>query len=456
MDCDKCNRKETKNVTYREARVYLDKVSKYGSVLGLDTIRELLDELGNPQKELTFIHIAGTNGKGSVLSFTSTILSGAGLRTGRYVSPTVVSYLERIQVDGRWISEGEFTELVEEVQKAIVRMEADGKVSPTVFEIETAIAFLYFRNMRCDVVVLETGLGGALDATNIVRNTAVAVFAGISMDHMGVLGDTLEEIARSKAGIIKQGCAVVSARQEPEVRRVLEKRTREAGCPAVFAEPEKAVLTEESFRGQTFSYKDMKDIHIQLAGRYQILNAVTAWEVIRAWNRSRPGQAVSREAVYRGFEKAVWPGRFTCISEHPTFIVDGAHNEDAARILRESVERYFAGRKLIYIMGVFRDKEYEKIAVHMAPLASSVYTVDLPNRERSLDAETLKETVEHYCGGSVRAVGEIERAIALARAEAGEEDVILAFGSLSYLGQVMDCVKRMEAAEKKSFVEKEE
>lgn len=431
-------------MTYREARVYLDKVSKYGSVLGLDAIRELLNELGNPQDDLTFIHIAGTNGKGSVLSFTSTILSEAGLRTGRYVSPTVVSYLERIQVDGRWISEEDFTELVEEVQKAIVRMEADGKASPTVFEIETAIAFLYFRNMHCEVVVLETGLGGELDATNIVRNTAVAVFTSISRDHMGILGDTLEEIARNKAGIIKPGCGIVSARQEPEVKKVLKERAEQAGCESVFAKPEEAALIEESCLGQLFSYKDMEDIKIRLAGRYQILNAVTAWEVIRMWNRIRPEQTVSREAVYSGFAKAAWPGRFTCISERPVCIVDGAHNEDAARLLRETVERYFAGRRLIYIMGVFKDKEYEKIAEHMAPMASRIYTVNLPDNERTLDAETLKSAVEVYCDGTVQAVGDIEKAVELARADAGEKDVILAFGSLSYLGRVMDCMSKYE------------
>ena len=214
------------NVTYKEARVYLDEVSKYGSVLGLDTVRELLRELGDPQKDLRFIHVAGTNGKGSVLAFISTILSEAGIRTGRYISPTVVSYLERIQINGKWIPEEEFAELVEEIQKAIVRMEAKGFHSPTVFEIETAIAFLYFRKKQCGIVVLETGLGGKEDATNIVEHTLVSVFTPISRDHMGFLGDTLEAIAEHKAGIIKPGCIVVSAPQEPEVRSVLERAVR--------------------------------------------------------------------------------------------------------------------------------------------------------------------------------------------------------------------------------------
>ena len=225
-------------MTYKEARVYLDEVSKYGSVLGLDTIRGLLMELGNPQEDLKFIHIAGTNGKGSVLAFISSIFSESGFRTGRYISPTVVSYLERIQIDGEWIPEGEFAEYAEEVKKAVARMETKGMAHPTVFEIETAIAFLYFREKKCDYVVLETGLGGRLDATNIVENTAAAVFTSISRDHMGFLGDTLEEIAGEKAGIIKPGCVAISAAQEPEAADILRKRAESLGCEIVFARPE--------------------------------------------------------------------------------------------------------------------------------------------------------------------------------------------------------------------------
>lgn len=435
-------------MTYKEARVYLDEVSKYGSVLGLDTICSLLCELGNPQDELRFIHIAGTNGKGSVLAYTSTILSEAGLKTGRYVSPTVMSYLERIQVDGQWISEEIFAELVEKVQKAVARMEADGKGSPTVFEIETAIAFLYFQKMKCDVVVLETGLGGNLDATNVVEHTVIAVFTTISRDHMGFLGETLSEIAENKVGIIKQGCVVVSAPQKPEVREVLERKAKEYGCPFVYARPEKAVVLEEDYKGQIFSYQGMDAIRIGLAGRHQIVNAVTAWEVVHAWNsmameKEKSHDVVSEQVLRSGFEKTKWVGRFTCISENPVFIVDGAHNEDAAKRLRESVEAYFPGKKLTCIMGVFKDKEYEKIVKLMLPCVKKVYTVNLPDANRTLDAELLAKTLAEASGNSleVHAVGEIEQAVYAALQEAETDEVILAFGSLSYLGKVIETVR---------------
>lgn len=429
-------------MTYKEARVYLDNVSKYGSVLGLDTIRNLLNELGNPQDDLSFIHIAGTNGKGSVLAYLSSIFCAAGYRTGRYISPTVMGYLERIQIDGRWISEDVFAELVEEVQRAVARMEAEGKQSPTVFEIETAIAFLYFKRAHCDLIVLETGLGGALDATNIVSNVKAAVFTSISRDHMGVLGNTLEEIAANKAGIIKPGGLVISAPQEPEVQEVIKKYAEEKGCSLRFSQPEKIRIETETYRGQTFSYKEMRELSIRLAGRHQLLNAITAWETAQALG-------ISEEAIREGLQKAEWIGRFTTICEEPLFLVDGAHNVDAAKRLRESVETYFPGKRLICIMGVFRDKEYEAIVKIMMPLAKQVYTVDLPDTDRTLPAETLKQTWDEMlqkAGISVRvqAAGAVETAVKLAMADAKKEEIILAFGSLSYLGEVIRCAEMLQ------------
>ena len=369
------------------------------------------------------------------------ILSEAGYRIGRYVSPTVVSYLERIQVDAKWISEEKFAELTERVRNAIARLETAGEDLPTVFEIETAIAFLYFKEMKCDLVVLEAGLGGELDATNIIRNTVCAVFASISRDHLGVLGNTLAEIAENKAGIIKSGCAVVSARQKDSVSSILRSRAEKYGCSYVQAEPELAEVEKEDYHGIYFSYKEFRSLHTVMAGKNQIGNAAATLEVIRTLRQT--GYKIPGDAVKRGMERTQWPGRFSCIGEDPVFILDGAHNEDAALKLRESVEVYFPGRRLIGIMGVFKDKEYEKIVQTMGPLMSVIYAVDLPDEKRGLPSEKLAEVLEKYCPCVKRPdVSERQRAVDCAvqasLLEAGKEDVILAFGSLSYLQWVKD------------------
>lgn len=420
-------------MNYKEARSYLDKIAKSGSILGLESIQALLQELDNPQDALKFIHIAGTNGKGSILAYVSTILSEAGYRIGRYISPTIVSYRERIQIDGQWISKDDLTELTQRIQKAIEKMKEKGLESPTVFEVETAIAFLYFKKKKCDVVVLETGLGGSLDATNIVKNTEVAVFASISRDHMGFLGDTLGEIARNKAGIIKPGCCVVSTYQKPEVECELKKKAEQLQCPVLEVNPNQVEVFEETWEQQSFLFDDQK-ITIHMIGGFQRENAMTAYTVIKALRKR--GYVIDSDAVTRGFEKTQWIGRFTCIQKSPLFFVDGAHNEDAAQRLRETVESVLPNRRLVFIMGVFKDKEYKKIAQIMVPLATKVYTVNLPDENRTLDAQKLAIAVKPYCENVV-AVDEIEKAVDLALDEAKEDDVILAFGSLSYLGRII-------------------
>ncbi|MCI9341064.1 MAG: bifunctional folylpolyglutamate synthase/dihydrofolate synthase [Dorea sp.] len=425
-------------MTYKEARVYLDNLSKYGSVLGLGTIQKLLCELGNPQDDLKFIHIAGTNGKGSVLAYTSTILSKAGCKVGRYVSPTVISYLERIQVDGMWISEDAFARLTARVREAIARMESAGEKSPTVFEIETAIAFLYFKEQDCDLVVLECGLGGETDATNIVENTLVAVFTPISRDHTGILGDTPGEIAAVKAGIIKPGCIVVTSAQEPEVMQVLRDRAGQLDCPLHVTRQEQLEILDDRYLGQIISYKGTDSVYLPLAGAHQSENAMTALETIFALESL--GYPISKDAVRQGFQSTIWPGRFSCLRRDPLFFIDGAHNEAAAERLRENLENYFPGKRIHYIMGVFKDKDYEKIAGIMAPLACSVHTVDLPLKDRTLPATELASVMKEYCNPntSIHAEPDIESAVRNTLKEADKDDVILAFGSLSYLGQIMD------------------
>ncbi len=424
---------------YEEARVYLDHVSKYGSVLGLDSIKSLLGELGNPQKDLKFIHIAGTNGKGSILAGLSGILQCAGYRTGRYCSPTVMGYLERFQVDGQWMAEDELAPFVSQVKEAAERVEEKTNLTVTVFEMETAIAFLYFKKKQCDYVVLEAGMGGLLDATNVIENTILSVFASISMDHIGVLGNTLEEIAENKAGIIKPSCvAVVTAPQKPSVIRILQEKAKMCGCQVRVSHPENAKIKKESMDGQIFSYGEYKDIHLNLIGRYQIDNAATVLEAVKALNEN--GAEISEEAVRAGFAKVIWPGRFQVLGREPLMIADGAHNQDAALRLAENVRTYLAGRRIIGVMGVFKDKEYRKIAEIMASYLTKVYTIDLPNRERSLAKEELCQVLEKNGVQAEPAEG-IEEALAVAKADCRENDAVLIFGSLSYLGDVIRICK---------------
>ncbi len=419
---------------YREARVYLEELSKYGSVLGLESMKELLRRLGNPQDELRFLHISGTNGKGSVLAYLSTVLSEAGYRTGRYISPTLFSYRERIQVDGERIEKEALARHVTAIAEAIRGMEAEHKGSPTVFEVETALGFLYFKEKGCDIVVLETGLGGALDATNVIQTPVLEVIASISMDHMDVLGDTLEKIALQKAGIIKPGTSVVSAAQEPEAAQVLADVCAEKGCKLYVTEPEKISEVRYGCGKQSFSYKHWENMEISLAGSFQIFNACLALEAIDALKRE--GWEITEQQVREGMAKAQWKGRFTLISQKPAIVLDGAHNPAAARELRHSLELYFPGKKLHYIFGVFRDKDYRQVITLTAPLAEHIITIQTPGNPRALPAKELMEAVKQV-NPSVEAADSIGDAVEKSLKNAGEEDAVIIFGSLSFLGEAL-------------------
>lgn len=423
---------------YEEARVYLDQASKYGSVLGLESISALLDELDHPEDKLKFVHIAGTNGKGSILAFLAAILQAEGYKVGRYISPTVIDYLERFQINESYMSEETFAEIMEEVKVAVDRMLEKGHTSPTVFEIETAVAFLFFVKEKCDYVLLETGLGGRLDATNVVKNTLVSVFASISMDHMDVLGTTLEEIATEKAGIIKPWACTVSAPQEEVVEKVL---MAAALNRMKMVDVSEIHILKMNLEEQIFSYHEFEGMKIHLIGKHQIENAATALEAVVALRVQ--GTQISPEAVKKGLAQAKWPGRFQVLNSDPLIIADGAHNENAAKRLAENMETYLHGKKLVAVMGVFKDKEYRKMIQIMKPYLDYVYTINLPNRERTLEKEYLvKELMEQ--GIPAEAAASVEEALALAKEKVEKEQGILVFGSLSYLGEVIRLEGRIE------------
>lgn len=424
-------------MNYKEARVYLDEVSKYGSVLGLESMRELLHRLGDPQNELKFIHISGTNGKGSVLAYLSTILSGAGYRTGRYISPTLFSYRERIQVDGEYIEKESLACHVTAIAAAAEDMQKAGLPSPTVFEIETALAFLYFKEKRCDIVTLEVGCGGLLDATNVITTTLMEVIASISMDHTDLLGDTLAKIAAQKAGIIKPDTMVVSAQQKSEAAQVIENTCKEQHCTLQMVDESKISNVHYGAEGQTFSYKTWENVAISLAGSYQIKNAALALEGVEALRKL--GYALSDQQVREGLLHTAWRGRFTTLRRDPTVIIDGAHNPAAALELKESLERYFPGKTLYFVMGMFKDKDYAQVIDLTAPLARHIITVETPGNPRAMPARELAEAVGKV-NPSVEWADSVAHGVEKALAMAGKEDAVIVFGSLSFLGEAADAV----------------
>ena len=422
-------------MNYREAMEYVEQAGRRGIVPGLDNIRELAGRMGSPQEALTFVHVAGTNGKGSVSAFVEAVLRQGGYRVGRYFSPAVFDRRETVRVNGSCITKKAYCEYMERLKEACGRMEAEGRGHPTIFEIETVMAFLYFRDKECDLVVLETGMGGELDATNIVRNTSVAVITSISMDHMQFLGRTLTAIASHKAGIIKEGCHVVTLEQKGEVMEVIRQKAEALGCGLTAADPGKAAHVRYGLERQRFDYGGFERLEITLAGQYQIDNAVLAVEALKALGEK--GFPVKEKELREGLAQARWPGRFTIVGRKPYFILDGAHNEDAALRLAQSVECYFPGKRIIYIMGMLKDKEYGKVISATCSLAAHIITVGMPDNSRALSAYQLAgEAAKAH--GAVTAADSLEEAVEMAYLLAGKEGVILAFGSLSFMGRLME------------------
>ena len=424
---------------YDEALEYIEATGQYGIVPGLDSIKELCRRLDNPQDTLKFVHIAGTNGKGSTLSYISTILRCAGYRVGRYISPVIFEYRERIQVGKQMITKAALCEGMELIKGICDEMVSDGWHHPTPFEIETALAFWYFQQKQCDIVVLETGMGGLEDATNLITTTQVAVLASIGMDHMQFLGKTLDKIAAHKAGIIKEGCTVVSMVQKPEAMEVVSRMAEEKKSLLHIADSSKASNIKYGIEKQRFDYGEWKKLEITMAGKFQIDNAVLALETIKAL--SEKGYPVTETAIRKGLKETVWQGRFSLIGKKPLFIVDGAHNEDAAQKLADSIEFYFTNKRIIYIMGILKDKEYDKVIALTEKYADQIITVTPPENPRAMHAYELAKEIA-LVHPNVTAVDSLEEAVEMSYLLAGKDDVIIAFGSLSYLGRLINIVEK--------------
>lgn len=426
---------------YEEAIEYIEECNALGSVPGLDSIDRLTRTLGNPQDSLCIIHVAGTNGKGSVSSFVGNTLTVSGYKVGRYISPTIYDYRERFQINGRMITKKDLGELMGIVKEACGQITAEGNPHPTSFEIETALAFLYFQKKECDVVVLETGMGGTLDATNIIKKPLLCVLTSISMDHMQFLGETLAKIASNKCGIIKKNTTVVSTMQTKEAMKVVEDTCKEKEAKLLVVDDSKVSKLKSNLEKQTFYYKDEK-YEVSLLGSYQIENAVLAIEVLQ-WMAQNGYRKITLQKLQNGILSTQWKGRFSVIGRKPYFVVDGAHNVSAAEKLTESIRFYFTNRKIIYIMGMFRDKEYEKVVRITAPYAAQIITVATPGNPRALSALELATAIRGV-NPNVTTADSLEEAVEMSYLFADKDSVIIAFGSLSFLGQLMTIVEGNE------------
>ena len=402
---------------------------KFGSKLGLHNITELLHRLGDPQDKLTFIHIAGTNGKGSVAAMSARILECAGYKVGMFTSPYIYRFHERIQINGEEISDDALLACTQKVKDAIDDMVADGFAHPTEFEVVTAVGMLHFFHEKCDIVVLEVGMGGRLDATNVIKTPIVCAITSIHYDHMEYLGDTLTEIAGEKCGILKDGVPVVVYPDEPEEALVaIRKHANEKNAPLIF--PKEAHLISADIHGSTFSYGDAT-YSLALLGEHQVKNAAVVLALLEEVRKS--GFAVSEDAVKAGLSTVSWRGRWQVLGEHPLFIIDGAHNQNGMTSFLDAVHTLLPDKKKIFISGMLRDKEYQKCLALLNGEWEKFYAVTVPN-PRTLSAEEYAEEAEKYGNHVIPSTP--EDAIFAALSEADKDTAVLAFGSLYLLGDI--------------------
>lgn len=420
-------------MNYNEALAYIEGTLKFGSILGLERIGKLLDLLGSPEKKLKFVHVAGTNGKGSTVAFLSSILIEAGYRVGMYTSPGLHRFNDRIRVNNQDIEDDRLAEITGIVKEKIDLMISEKLESPTEFEIVTAIAFLYYLEKNCDIVVLEVGLGGRLDSTNIIPAPLVSIITTIDYDHMDILGNTLAEIAREKAGILKQGTELVLYPQQSEADSVIMKTADELEIKVHRVSFEDIELLDHNEYKQSFR-KEGEVYTISILGEHQVKNAATAMEAVKVL--SKKGFIIRDTPLKNGLNNARWPGRFEILSHKPLYVADGAHNLQGVEVLALNLRNYFAGKRVIFIMGVLRDKKYEEMVKKVLPL-SDFFIAVTPDNLRALKAEELMDVIVKN-GGECIVADSVSGAIKLALDKADDDHVICSFGSLYYISEVRE------------------
>jgi len=421
-------------MSYESTLEYIHNVKWQKSKPGLSRTRELLAALGNPEKKLKFVHIAGTNGKGSTAACTAAILKEAGYKTGLYTSPYIIRFNERMQINGEQISDAELEEIVDMIRPHAESMED----VPTEFEMITAVAMQYFYNNKVDIVVLEVGLGGELDSTNVIETPDCAVITAIGLDHTEFLGNTTAEIAKTKAGIIKENGQVAVYPAEDDVINAIAEKCKAVNSTMTVVDPELIKVHSVELEGCRFDFDTFKDLFVPLAGTYQPYNAslaITACRLLRnkGWN-------ISDEAIAKGVSQVKWPGRFEVLRHDPVFILDGAHNPHGIKGAVESIRAHFGDKKLTFVIGVMADKDVENMIGMVVPLAKEFYTAR-PDNPRAMQADELARRLEG-CGAKAIACDSVADAVNKAIASVGADGAVVALGSLYFSAEIREAVAK--------------
>lgn len=432
-------------MTYDDAIEYLKNLTKFGMNLGLARIEELLRRLGNPQHRLNIIHVGGTNGKGSTTAMIANILTTAGYKTGVFSSPHLHHYSERFMINGQPITSEKLAALIEAVKPELTRMVQEGFEHPTEFEVSTALALLYFVREKTDFAVLEVGLGGAIDSTNVVR-PRVAVITNVAMDHMDYLGNTLAEIARVKAGIIKPGVPIITA-AEAEPLEIIRQVARNNNCKLIQVGRDvtwSQLQWEPNQDFQAFSIKGQQNVYqlkLPLLGVHQQINAATAVAAVEMLGTEN-GHSIPSTAIKEGLRTVKWPGRLEIVQNNPTILLDGAHNHAGALTLKRALLDYFPNRKIVFVLGMLADKERAKVVAELAPLAKAV-VVTRSNNPRAGEWTKLADYARTYLE-QVTVVEAVGEAIQKALAQVKENEVLCITGSLYMVAEARALLMNFE------------
>ena len=415
-------------MTLDEALRYIHEVCWKGTIPGLERIQALLDAMGNPERKCKFVHVTGTNGKGSTCAMVASILRKAGYKTGLYTSPYLIRFNERIQINGEQISDADICELTEYVKPFAESIFE----RPTEFEMVTAIGFEYFARRKCDIVVCEVGMGGEFDATNVIPAPEAAVICNIGLDHTEVLGNTLEKIAGAKAGIIKPGCDAVLYRERPSVEAVFEERCKALNAPLHKADFDSLHLLSHSLEGQVFDWERFHALRLPLLGEHQLHNAAVALTTARVLQKR--GWKITDAQIREGIESVRWPGRFELMRKDPMFIIDGGHNPQCIEALVKNIRDYLPGRELTVLTGVLGDKDFHCMYRDVTQYAKEFITIT-PANARALTAEKLADYLRQF-GKPVTACDVVADGVRLAIEHAGKDGVVLCYGSLYMIGDI--------------------